>query len=194
MDRILQPAPASQEQYTVHPKKLMLWIAIVGICMMFAGLTSAFIVKKGDPKGWVNFQLPSMFFVTTLIVLLSSGALWISNSAAKNDEINKSKWATLVTLLLGITFCIGQFMAWGQMVDNRMFFSGDSAAYSFIYVLSGLHLAHIAAGLIALGVLYYKTTNFQVHKKNMISMQLVSTYWHFVGVLWIFLYIFLTIA
>ncbi len=194
MNKTLQPAPTSREQYMIHPHKLMLWIAIVAMAMMFAGLTSAYIVKKGDPKGWIDFQMPSMFLVTTFIVIASSITLIMASQAAKKDELAQSKIYTMLTLVLGFAFCIGQFMAWQQMVDHKIFFSGDSASFSFVYVLSGLHLAHIVGGLIALIVLFYKTNKFQVHKKNMITMNLVSTYWHFVGLLWIYLFIFLSVA
>lgn len=186
--------PSAEKQYTVHPYKLVLWIAIVAMAMMFAGLTSAFIVKKGDPRGWIDFRLPTMFMVSTILVVLSEVAMVLSYRAAKADEIGKSKSFTLITFGLGLAFCLSQWLSWNQMVEQKMFFSGDSASFSFVYVLSGLHLAHIAGGIIALGVLYFKTVKFKVHKKSMLSMQLVATYWHFVGVLWIYLYLFLTFA
>jgi cytochrome c oxidase subunit 3 len=114
--------------------------------------------------------------------------------AAKSDEIGKIKLFTTITLGLGLTFCISQWLGWNQMVAQKMFFSGDSASFSFVYVLSGLHLAHIIGGIIALLVLLIKITQFKVHKKSMLSMQLIATYWHFVGVLWIYLFLFLTFA
>jgi cytochrome c oxidase subunit 3 len=186
--------PNNDTQYAVHPKKFMMWVFIAAIVMMFAGLTSAYIVQKGNPKGWVNFELPSSFLYTTIIILLSSVTLWWATNSAKKDEITNVKTGLLLTLFLGILFCIGQWMGWQDMISRRLFLTGGPVSSSFIYVIPGLHLLHIIGGLLYIAWVSVKAFNYKVHKTDMLSISLLSTYWHFVGFLWVYLYIFFVIA
>ena len=180
-----------KEQYPIHPKKFVLWLFLVGIVMLFAGLTSAYIVKKGDPKGWVDFVLPSMFLVSSVIVVLSSITMQFSVYAAKHDEIGRVKIGLGITLLLGIAFLGAQLLAASQMMDGGVYFSGNAVSFSFVYVLAGFHFFHIVGGLFYLAYVWYKSFHFQVHKKNLLKISLCATYWHFVGGLWLYLYLFM---
>ncbi|MSQ79074.1 MAG: heme-copper oxidase subunit III [Flavobacteriaceae bacterium] len=183
-----------EEQYTVNPKKFMMWVFIVAICMLFAGLTSAYIVKKADQKNWIDFRLPAMFMYTTLIVLASSATLWWAARSAQKDEIGKVKIGIVATLVLGILFCLGQWDGWSDMVSRKIVFSGDSVSFSFVYILSGLHLVHIVGGVILMAALTVKAFRYKIHKKSMLGIQLASTYWHFLTILWVYLYVFLVNA
>ncbi len=194
MNKQMIQKPQQQEEYTVHPLKFILWMIIVAIVMLFAGLTSAYIVKKIDGKAWLEFQLPSMFMVSTVVVILSSVAMWWSYRSAKRDEIERVKMGLIATLLFGLSFVGLQYLGWKQLVDNNVYFTGFSVSASFVYVISGLHLLHIVGGIVFLGILIVKTFQYKVHKKNMLSIALCSTYWHFVGVLWVYLYFFMTYA
>lgn len=184
--------PINEEnQYKVHPKKMVLWLFLVGIVMLFAGLTSAYIVKKGDPKGWVDVAMPSLFVVSTVLVVLSSATMQWAYHSAKTDEINRIKLALGLTLVLGLGFLASQLAAAQEMIDHGQYFSGNAVSVSFIYVLAGLHFAHIAGGIIYLAVLWVSSFQLKVHKKNLLKISLCTTYWHFVGGLWVYLYLFL---
>lgn len=194
MQAHLNIKPQQQEQYTVHPKKFMMWVFIVAVCMLFAGLTSAYIVKKADHKAWIDFRLPAMFMYTTLVAIASSITLWWAARSAKQDEITRVKTGITATLVLGILFCLGQWQGWADLISRHIHFSGDSVSYSFVYVLSGFHLAHIAGGIVYLAVMCVKAFRYKIHKKNMLGIQLASTYWHFLTALWVYLYVFMVYA
>jgi cytochrome c oxidase subunit 3 len=135
--------------------------------------------------------------ISTVIVLLSSLSMWWSFRAAKKDELSQTKLGLWITLLLGLTFGVLQYLAWTDMVQQELFFSnleGNKISASFVYVISGMHLLHILGGLVYLGAVLFKTYGFQVHKKNLLSIDLCNTYWHFVGLLWVYLYLFLYFA
>lgn len=185
-----------QSTYRVHPKKFALWLLLVGVTMLFAGFTSAYIVRRAEGN-WLEFALPSEFLISTVVVLLSSLSMWWSYRAAKNDELGQTKIGLWATLALGLTFGFLQYLAWTDMVQQELFFSnlaGNKISASFVYVISGMHLLHILGGLAYLATVLAKTYRFQVHKKNLLSIDLCNTYWHFVGLLWVYLYLFLYFA
>ncbi len=172
--------------------KPLLYISMVGMLMIFASLTSAYIVrqKKGD---WLNFELPQMFYISTAIIIISSVSInWALSSAKKND-FKSVKWAALTTLLLGIAFTITQFQAWGALVDQKVFFAGkySNASGSFLYVLTGLHLAHLFGGIIAVFVVWIKSIQQKYSSENLLGIRLCAIFWHFLDLLWIYLFVFL---
>jgi cytochrome c oxidase subunit 3 len=181
----------------VHPKKFSLWLLLLGILMLFAGLTSAYIVRRGDGN-WFDFQIPSIFFISTILVLLSSLSMWFALRSAKNDEISHVKIGLLVTIALGIAFTISQYWGWKAMESQGLFFvnpkEGEKVSASFLIAIAAIHLIHIIAGIIYLISTYFKTLHAKVHKKNLLSIEMCNTYWHFVGLLWVYLYLFLYFA
>ncbi len=181
----------------MHPKKFNLWLLIIGIVMLFSGLTSAYIVRKGDGN-WFDFDLPDIFLYSTIIVLLSSVSMWYAYSSAKRDELAQSKIGLYITILLGVGFCISQFLGWMSMIDDGLHLvtpkDGSKVSASFVYVISFVHLAHIIGGLIFLIIVLTKTIGLQVHKKSTLLIDMCNTYWHFVGLLWVYLYLFLYFA
>jgi cytochrome c oxidase subunit 3 len=182
--------------YKVHPKKFALWLLLVGITMLFAGFTSAYIVRRAEGN-WMEFALPSSFLYSTVVVLLSSLSMWWAMRSAKRDEITQTKTGLWATLALGVLFGVLQYMAWTDMVQQELFFSnlqGNKISASFVYVISGMHLLHILGGLIYMVAVLFKTYQFKVHKKSLLSIDLCNTYWHFVGLLWVYLYLFLYFA
>lgn len=186
-----------QEQRQVKEKvsKPLLWIAMVSMMMLFGAFTSAYWVRRG--KGdWLDFDLPQLFYISTAVIIISSVTMnWTLASAKKNDY-KGMKIASLLTLLLGIAFVICQFMAWGVLVDQKVFFAGNqsNAAGSFLYVLTGLHLAHLAFGLIALLVVWIKSILHKYNSENLLGIRLCAIFWHFLDVLWIYLFLFLLFA
>lgn len=172
--------------------KPLLYISMVGMLMIFASLTSAYIVrqKKGD---WLNFELPQMFYISTAIIIISSVSINWALAAAKKNDFKSVKWATLTTLLLGIAFTITQFQAWGALVDQKVFFAGkySNASGSFLYVLTGLHLAHLFGGIIAVFVVWIKSIQQKYNSENLLGIRLCAIFWHFLDLLWIYLFVFL---
>ncbi len=175
--------------------KPLLYLAIVSICMVFAGLTSAYMVRSGDP-GWMHFDLPGIFYVSTAIILSSSLTMWWAYRSAQKDNYSGVKTGMLLTLALGIAFTLSQFSAWAILTDQGVFITGKSSnpAGSFLYVISGAHLAHLFGGLLVLIYVCIKSFKQIYHSKNLLGLQLCSIYWHFLDLLWVYLFAFIYIA
>lgn len=176
-------------QPTIHPTKFVTWLLIVASVMLFAAFISAYIVRRGEGN-WLIFDLPQNFTYSIAIVILSSITMQWAYFAAKKDELNQTKTTLLITLLLGVAFCLNQLAGWNQLTANNIHFVGNPSE-SFVYVISGLHLVHMLGGIIFLLVIVFKAFRFQVHKKSLLAINLCATYWHFLGATWIYLYFFL---
>ncbi len=181
----------------VEPKKFVVWLFIVAIVMLFAGLTSAYIVRMGEGN-WYKFDLPVQLLYSTIVIVVSSGTLLWAYRSAKNDDIPQVKMALILTFILGLGFCYLQAMGWQAMVAKNLYFAddvnGDRVSASFIYALSGLHLAHILGGILFLFILIIKSFTLNIHRKKLLSINMCNTYWHFVGILWVYLYLFFYFA
>lgn len=172
--------------------KPLIWVAMISMLMVFAGLTSAYVVRK-DAGNWLEFQLPRLFYVSTAIIIISSVTMnWVLSSAKKNDMKNM-KLAATITLLLGIAFIVCQFKAWGVLVEQKVFFAGtySNAAGSFLYILTGLHLLHLAGGILALSVVWVKSLRERYSAENLYGIRICAIFWHFLDALWIYLFLFL---
>jgi cytochrome c oxidase subunit 3 len=167
-----------------------LWLFIVSIVMLFAALTSAYIVKQADGN-WLSFELPSAFIVSTVIIAISSLTMHLAYLAAKRDELIRVKLMLTVTVLLGISFLFTQYYSWSQLVASNVYFVSNYASGSFIYVFTGLHGLHLVSGLIFLLITLGSALRSDVHSKKLLLIEMCMTYWHFLGGLWLYLYIFL---
>lgn len=175
---------------TMHPQKFALWLFIVTVIMMFAGLTSAYIVRRAEGN-WLDFQLPDIFFYTSGILVLSSITMQWAYFSAKRDNLNLVKVALSITTVLGLMFLVGQFIAWGTLVDYQVYFVGNPSG-TFLYILTGLHGLHIVSAVVFLLIVLILTFQYKVHSKSMVRMEMCTTYWHFLGVLWLYLFFFLS--
>jgi cytochrome c oxidase subunit 3 len=182
----------AKKPLAMHPKKFAMWLFIASVVMLFAAWTSAYIVKRGEP-GWSSFELPTLFWVNTAIVLFSSVTMIWAQRSARLDNIEMTKVGITATSILGIAFLVGQLMAWSKMTEMGYYFTGmgSNTSSSFIYVISGFHGLHIVGGLVFLMIVLIRTFRLKVNSKNMISIELCSTYWHFLGLLWLYLFVFL---
>jgi cytochrome c oxidase subunit III len=174
---------------SMNPKRFALWLFMISVVMIFAALTSAYIVRAGEGN-WLEFQMPSGFMANTIIILLSSGTMQWAYFAAKRDEITLVKIAMLLTILLGIAFLVGQWMAWGQLVQNDVYFVGNPSG-SFVYVFTGVHAVHIISAIVFAVVTLIYTFIHKVHSKKMLKIELCATYWHFLDAIWIYLFVFI---
>ncbi len=178
----------------VHPLKFTLWLLIMSIVMMFAAFTSAYIVRR-EEGNWLEFDLPDGLLVNTVIIVLSSIAMQWAYVSAKKDNLNSLKISLLATFTLGMIFLVGQWNVWGDLVMNKIFFGGPTAnpSGSFMYVLTGVHGFHLITGLIFLIIVLISAFQYRVHAKNLLRLELCTTYWHFLGALWVYLYVFLAV-
>jgi len=178
-----------KERKKIHPHKFNLWLGIGSIVMMFAGLTSAYIVKRSQ-AGWITFDLPIIFWYSTAAMLLSSLTMLIALKNFKDRLMQRYRMMMSLTLLLGFVFIGLQVLGFTELWRNGITLQA-SVSYSFLYVIVGLHAAHVLGGIIAL--LYMLLRGFSIKEKNysIVPVELVNTYWHFVGLLWIYLLVFL---
>ncbi|MCW3091093.1 MAG: heme-copper oxidase subunit [Ferruginibacter sp.] len=180
---------AMEQRKRIHPHKFTLWVGMAGIVMMFAGLTSAYIVKRNQVN-WIAFDLPAMFWYSTAIIVCSSITLYISNIAFKQREMAKYRSLVVTTLVLGIVFVVMQVIGFNQLWVNGITLT-KNVSYSFLFVIVGLHALHVVGGLVALVVLFSKAFSSKVRNYNIVPLEVISTYWHFVDAIWIYLLFFL---
>jgi len=183
----------TRDQKIERAKKIMLWFGMASIIMMFAGLTSAYVVSKNRPDWGADFQLPDAMYWSTLVIVLSSITLLL---AKKSISVNKRTNATaflIATLLLGITFMGLQFVSFSEIIKAGYYFTGSESniTTSFIYVVVLAHLAHLAVGLIVLLVVIYNHFKQHYHPGQMLGIELGSMFWHFLDILWVYLFLFL---
>lgn len=180
-----------QDKFNPRPVKFVMWLFVLSSIMMFAGLTSAYIVRQAEGN-WKIFDLPSTFYITTVLILLSSATMHYSYLQSKKNNIAKQKLGLWLTFILGLGFLVGQYLGWQQLISSKVYFVGNPSE-SFVYVISGLHAVHIIAGLVIMLIAilgaYLKIDQI----KNVFRMELTSIFWHFIDILWIYLFVFLLI-
>ncbi len=181
-----------EEQGQIRNKtaKPLLWVAMAGMTMIFGSLTSAYIVRQAD-SDWLAFELPSVYYVSTVIIILSSITLFLADYAAKKDNQKGMKLGLLLTLVLSLAFVSSQFDAWGQMMDQGLHFSGSGISSSFLYVLTLVHLLHVFGGNITLFVTTINAYRGKYSSTNKLGIELASWYWHYLTAIWMFLLLFL---
>ena len=176
---------------TIHPHKFALWAAMASITMMFGAFTSAYIVKQAAGN-WLEFSMPTEFYISTLFILFSSLTLHTSFRAFKAGQESKYKILLSTTLLMGLSFVVLQYFGWTSLYKIGVDLKGNVSG-SFFYLLSGIHALHVLGGIAALivAVLHAYTLKFKVSELRINRFDLVVNYWHFVDFLWIYLFIFL---
>ncbi len=179
----------NDQKTRLHPHKFALWIALSSIVMMFAGLSSAYIVKRNQAN-WLTFDLPLIFWYSTAVIIISSITIMLSRKAFINREMQSYKGWLAVTLVLGITFVFMQYLGFKQLWHDGITLTRN-VSFSFLYILVGLHAVHVTGGVIALVVLLIKSISRRIKTYSTISIDLMNTYWQFVDLLWVYLLIFL---
>jgi len=182
-------SPVSTEKPKIHPQKMLMMLYLVSTVMIFAGMTSAVLVRRAEGN-WHYFELPSIFFLSTFLILLSSLTMHWAWIAAKKEKFSQLNLALFITLLLGFGFAVSQFMGWSDLVAIKVFLVGNPSG-SFVYVLTGLHLLHLVAALIFLMVTLYRAVTYRIHSGNLLGLELCMIFWHFLDLLWVYLFVFL---
>lgn len=187
-------APSTDERLIrARSRKLLLLFAMVGMGMMFAGLTSAFVVSKNRADWLKNVEMPSAFYWSTAVMLLSSVTFWLALRHTKNQNASAGRLWLLVTLGLGCTFVGLQYVGFDQLVQQGFYFTGPQSniATTFMYTLVAVHLAHLLSGLVVLLVVIYNHFKQKYSTGQTTGIELGAMYWHFLDFLWLYLFLFL---
>ena len=175
----------------IKAKKMMLLFSMLSIAMTFAGLTSAYIVSKSRPDWLKDFELPIAFTLSTIFIAISSLSIAFAKKNLNQNNSSKTNFLLLVTFGLGILFVASQFIGFNKLISSGYFFTGAQSTIttSFLYVLTVLHLAHLFAGLIVLIVVIINNYKNK-YKTEKLGFELAVTFWHFLGILWLYLFVF----
>ena len=177
-----------EQKKRMHPHKFTLWVAIGSIVMMFAGLTSAFIVKSNQTN-WVPVDIPVVFWISTAVIIGSSLTVQMALRSFKQRRMQEYRLLIGLTLLLGIAFVVLQWMGFQQLWEQNITFKGGGAG-QFLYVIFGLHAIHVLGGVVTLFVMFIKAFVGKTKLYSSVPVEVAATYWHFVDLLWLYLLIF----
>jgi len=181
-----------KERINLQPKKFSMWLFIITSFMLFAAFTSGFIVyTQGSADKGIKIVLPHAFIYSTMVILLSSLTMYLSFNAAKQLQYSKQRLYLWLTLILGISFFVLQFYAWSILVKMGVYLINPNASQSFIYIFTGVHLVHILVGLVLVINSLIGSYRNSPPIKNLFRLEMTSIFWHFVDILWIYLYVFL---
>jgi cytochrome c oxidase subunit III len=178
-----------KQPISMNPKKFAMWLFIGSVIMLFAAFTSGYIVRRAEGN-WVYFDLPFLFTISTIVILTSSLTMQLAYWAAKKDNLESVKILVTVTAVLGLTFLVLQFEGWKDLVLNQVYLVGNPSG-SFFYIITGLHGLHLISAIIFLLIVLVATYRYRVHSKNLVQIEMCLTYWHFLGGLWLYLFVFL---
>jgi cytochrome c oxidase subunit 3 len=176
---------------SLKAKKFILWLFVVSSTIMFGGFTSYYIVfaaSKGKGHGLV---LPDVFMYSTVVLILSSICLFFAAKAVRNQNVQSQKLFLWITLVLGATFAYLQVGAWSALYQAGATLVNNNAAISLIYIVSGMHLLHIFAGLCFISISLWGAYSNVATQKAVYRIEIASIFWHFIDILWIYLYVFL---
>lgn len=175
-------------------KRMMLWFGIISLIMSFAGLTSAVLVSRKREDWLHDFEMPNAFLISCILIIISSITFVLAKRALKSSNRSLTTLMLLLTFGLGIAFIWCQFYGFGQIVSSGYNFTGPTSnvTMSFIYVIAFVHILHVIAGLISLLVVIYNHFKQKYTATEMLGINLSATFWHFIDILWLFLFLFLS--
>lgn len=182
---------SEQQRKRLHPHKFILWAAMASIAMMFAGFTSAYIVKRNQ-SNWLEFSLPTYFWYSTAAILLSSLTIHLAVKAFKARNVARYRTLISITAGLGLLFAVLQCLGFASLENNGVKLIGNNSnpAGSFLGVITGVHILHVLGGVIVLIVMFIKAYSNRQKSYSSIPIEIAGTYWHFVDAIWIYLFIF----
>jgi len=188
-------AVSEKQRKRLHPHKFSLWVAMASILMMFAGFTSAYIVKSND-SNWLEFRLPPIFSFSTAVILLSSLTIYLAARSFRARNMGRYRVLITITAALGVLFVILQTLGFRYLQDHgvKLIGSGSNASASFLGVITGVHMLHVTGGVIVLIVMFIRAFAARSKNYSTVPIEMASTYWHFVDAIWIYLFIFFNIV
>jgi cytochrome c oxidase subunit III len=180
------------DKVNLGAKKFLVWLFIVSSFIFFAGLTSGYIVyTAGDPSRGLKMILPDTFIYSTVAIVLSSITMHLAYLAGKRLQYGKQKLYIVGTIVLASVFFVLQLSTWKAFISQGIYFVNPNASLSFVYIFIGAHLVHIFAGLLMLINVYIGRAKNIPQVLNMFRLETTSIFWHFIDILWIYLYVFL---
>ena len=181
------------QEKNYRAKKMMLWFGIISLIMSFAGLTSAFIVSSSREDWLSDFQLPNAFTISLILIIISSISIILAKRSLKKGKRSATTVYLLLTLALGLAFIVSQINGFNEIIALGYNFTGPTSnvTMSYIYVIAFVHIAHVVAGIICLLVVIINHFRKKYSADNMLGVELVATFWHFIDILWIYLFFFL---
>ena len=181
-----------EDKQNLKAKKFLVWLFIISSFMIFAGLTSGFIVyTAGSPDRGLKTILPEAFLYSAAIIVLSSITMHLAYLSAKKLQFGLQKLYLVITIVLGLLFMAMQFYGWQLLTGQGVYFVNYNASQSFIYVFTGLHMLHIIAGVVMLINSLVGSVRNIAQVRNLFRLETTSIFWHFIDILWIYLYVFL---
>lgn len=174
----------------IHPQKFALLIACASLLMLFAAFTSAYIVRQAAGN-WLEFELPGIFYFSTLVILFSSATLHASYYSFKKGHASLYKGLLVLTFALGLLFISMQYQGWVELKNMGVELTRNPSG-DFVYVISGVHAAHILGGIAAIlvAIIHAFSLKYKVSPKRKLRFEMTLIYWHFVDFLWVYLLLF----
>lgn len=171
---------------------MMLWFGIVSLIMTFAGWTSAYIVSSTREDWMHDFRLPSAFWFSTVVIVLSSFTYWMGARSIRASRAGMANVWLVITFILGVVFIFSQFKGYSQMIEYGYYFTGPTSniTLSYIFLISAVHILHLVAGILSLLVVMVRQLRGKYNAENMLGVELGLTFWNFVDILWIYLVLF----
>ncbi|MCG8330127.1 MAG: cytochrome c oxidase subunit 3 [Chitinophagales bacterium] len=186
------------QSFAFHPYNVMLILTLFGITTLFLAFSFAFVYTRIQ-SDLPPIRLPNLFFFNTLILLGSSATMIWAKRAYHNDQTLLYQRALLATMILSVFFMAMQAVAWYQLFSNQVYIYSDNSA-GYLYLISGLHFAHVIAGLPFLGVFLWTARKrmkepvsvlvYFSDPEKRLKLRLLTIYWHFLDGLWIYLVLF----
>lgn len=182
----------SGSSFPIGRAQLGLWVLLTGIIMLFAGLTSAYIVLRGAPD-WVSIDIPPLLWGNTVALLASSISIEFARRSLKKNLLSAMNQWLVVSAILGFAFLVGQVVAWRQLVNAGVYLQSTLHS-SFLWVLTGVHAFHLIGGMAGLIFVIGKAQSGGLTASSSQPLTLCATYWHFMDALWIYLFLLLLLA
>ncbi|OWP83783.1 cytochrome oxidase subunit III [Flavobacterium davisii] len=182
-----------EKQKQVRSYKLILLFGMLSMFMMFAGLTSAYLVSASR-KDWVHDMiLPPAFTISTIVIIVSSITIHLAKLSIRKNNRSKTSMYLGLTLFLGLMFVFFQFTGFSQIIRMGYYFTGSESTVttSFLYMLTLLHLVHLFAGVISLLIIIYNHYKQKYNSTQTTGIELGAMFWHFLDFLWVYLFLFL---
>lgn len=183
----MMTAAETTQNRKINPKKFAMWIAIGSIIMMFGGLTSGYLVRQSQGN-WEQFKLPVAFYISTAVILLSSLTIVMAKRAFKKRQMPFYRILVSATFLLGIAFTLLQYFGFKELLSDMKW--TNNVAFQYLVVIILVHALHIVGGVAALMVLWLQTYSKKVKTYSTTALDIAATYWHFVDILWLYLFVF----
>jgi cytochrome c oxidase subunit 3 len=180
-----------------EPLTFLLWTGIIGIVIIFLVLSLLYFIRKPLSEE-VSVKIPWFFWISTLAISVSSITLLTASRAFKQELFKRYTSLLGITLFLGFLFVIMQLLGWREMFASGIFIDKNKVG-AFIYILSGLHIAHVMGGLFFVSVAFREALKqhnyvdafvYTVNPPNQLKLKLLSIYWHFIDILWLYLFLF----